>query len=600
VARRAPVAVTSAASPAEGRAATRQARRAAVAVALLVAAVYAPTLRSDFVWDDWTLVAGSDAVGDASGLVRALGSDLYASNAAAGPSGYWRPLATASFWLNSRLGDGPLALHAGNVVLHAITAGLLALLLARVLRAGALVAALAALLWAIHPEQVEAVAWISCRYELLAALAAVAYLLLPKRPDLGSAAWCGGVFLAGLLSKESFLGFAAVVLAEDWAARRSWRESWRRWAAVALAIVAWMSARRLLGIRQLDVEPTTLVALPGRLLSALAVYAARAVAPLPLSIHQPFEPGAGLMAAGAAIAVALLALAWRRRELAPAVALFVAGLAPTSIAMARMGIAAERYFYLPSLGVAWLLGALLAAGLRHPRRGVALGAKAAAAAVLVACVAFTVGRLAAWRDDDALFRAALEVDPGDAYAHLYLGREALKAGRLDDAREHLERSQASDPASAEAADALAEVHLRRGDVLAARAQANRAVELEPAFTQGWLHLAWACHAAGDHRCELAAADRATSLTPGFVPAGVTAVLARCEVDPRPSCEAGLDALVRAGAMAPDVELIARATAAVRRGDVPAALERIEQLRRAMPGHPQIAVLEGQVRALQGR
>jgi tetratricopeptide (TPR) repeat protein len=578
----------------------RRAWLAALAAAVVAGAAYAPVVRGGFVWDDRDLVVGSGVLGDGPGLARALRSDLYAPNAAAGASGYWRPAAVLSYWLNARLGTGSSVLHAGNVALHALVVGLLGLLLARALGPGGAVAgALGALLWALHPEQVEAVAWISCRYELLAALAAVAWLLVPKRPGARSAALAGGVFLAGLLSKESFVGMAAVVLADDWAARRPWRDCWRRWVAVGAAIGAWAIGRHVLGIRGIAGDAATLVAAPGRLLAAVAVYAVRAVAPLPLSIHHPFEPGAGLVAAGAAVCAALGALVWRRRDLAPAAALFVAGLAPTSTAMGRLGIAAERYFYLPSLGLAWISAAAIAWAMGQPRRALARAAPVAGAAAALAFLPFTVGRFAAWRDDDALFRAALEVDPGDAYAHLYLGRKALDAGRLDVARRHLEQSLGRDPGSADAAYALADVHLRGGEFDTARAYAARAVELEPVFPAGWLHVAWACHGAGDHRCELAAAERAVSLAPEFVPARVTAVLARCEVEPDPRCERGIDDVVRGQALDPMTEMIFRASAALRRGDAAAAAERIDRMRRAFPGHPQIGALEAQLRALGG-
>ena len=572
--------------PPPGRGALLAAAVAAGAAAL----VYLPSLGGGFVWDDLEYVVTQGRLG----LWRALSSDLYAGNPGVAPSGYYRPVAVASYWLCARLGGGPLPFHALNLLLHACCAALLALLLARRLGrvdgaiGAALPATLAAAAWALHPEQVETVAWISCRYDLLAAAAALALLVVPWRPGAARAALHGLLFLCGLLSKEGFLSMAAMVLADDWAARRPWRAALARWMSVAAAIGVWAGLRAALRIAPL--APPALTSFPRDLLSVIALYLGRAVAPLPLTVSHPYaSAGPAGLAAGALVLLALLLAARRWRALAPAAALFLAGLVPIAVAAPQLGSAAERYFYLPSLGLAWFLGAGLSAARAAGPRAFAVASAASSLAALAGAL-LVVERLPAWRSDRSLFAAAAGADPDDAVANLRLGLLEAKAGNLDEARRLLERGQRREPGSARIANALAWLQLRRGDAPAARAAASRAVELAPGFPQAWLHLAAADHVVGAHEEELAALARALALSPGFREARIARAFARCELERRPECEADLDALAAEGQLAGADQLVARVEAALRRRDTELAAERLARLRAARPDDPRLRPL----------
>jgi hypothetical protein len=122
----------------------------------LVFAVYANTLSNDFVWDDRLTVASDP---------RPLGEILTEPTGA-----YYRPLVMASFALERRLwGSSPLGFHATNLLCHAGVAWLVGTL-ALELGFDARLALLSAALFALHPVQTEAVAYISGRTDLLCAL----------------------------------------------------------------------------------------------------------------------------------------------------------------------------------------------------------------------------------------------------------------------------------------------------------------------------------------------------------------------------------------------------------------------------------------------
>lgn len=509
-------------------------------VALATAGAYFPAVHFGWVWDDVNLVQPSPALQDLAGLRRATATDLYRQAAPRLESSpYWRPLALASFWLDTRLGSAPRALHVGNILLHAMASALLALVLRRRLGStGPLAApALAAAWWAFHPENVEAVAWISCRYDLLCGVALLGLLALPWRPGAGRAALHGLLFLSGLLSKDGFGAMAPVVVAMDWSERRAPAVAAPRWLAVGLALAAWYGARVVLRLPGFGLPaPDVPLGLSGLFLEAARIYFVRAIVPPPLTIDHPYASAGALgLAIGAAVLLGLAAaVAWRRRFAVP-VAIYAAGLVPTAVAMAKFGEIPERYSYVPSIGLALLVGDLVAACLRSQRVLVRLSAPVAVGLVTLIGFARLEARLPDWRSGDALFAAALQVDPEDAQANLH---RAIEAGRRRDwgeARRTLEIAQRSDPSSARIAGAFAWVLLQSGDAAGAIGQAERATAAAPYQPDGWYYLALARHVTGDHRGELSAIEKILELSPTYPGAGDAREVAACEVSGRTDC-----------------------------------------------------------------
>ena len=560
-------------------------KTAGALVALLAALVYLPTVRNGYVWDDGQYVKPLVEL-SARELPRALRSDLYAVDPSDAPSGYHRPLASLTLWLNGHLG-GAAALHAGNVALHALAAALLVLLIiGRLGREATVPAMLAALLWALHPESSETVAWISTRYDLLTAVFALLLLLLPWRAGWARAALHGLIFFCGLLCKEGFVALFAVVIVDDWAARRPLRAAMPRVLSVSLSIAVWMGLRALLSIG------TIAPPLGGawrQILSAVAIYLGRAVWPLPLTISHPYVslPPLGL-AIGAATATALVGMALRARHLAPAVALILAPLGAQALAMGLLGIAPERYFYLPSVGLAFIAAALLLS-LAGRRRSFAIWCGAFALAAALGAVAIE-SRLPDWRDDRALFTSAAVHDPSDPLANLYLGISAGLEGHPEESKRLLRRARERAPENARIANALAWAELKSGDGEAAKAEARRAVSLNPRLPQARLTLASAYHLTGAHFAERVEVEQALKLSPRFREARISRILANCEVDRRALCEADLVTVEREEGLDEALSLVIRVDAALRRGDLVLATERIDELGLTHPADPRLPVL----------
>src|SRR5262249_52546771 len=130
--------------------------------ALLAAAAtlaYLPTLRNGFVWDDDTFLTANSLIHARDGLRRFW----FTSEA----PDYW-PVTSSSLWLEWRLwGTRAAGYHATNLALHLADLLLLWAVLRRLAIPGAL---LATLLFAVHPVNVESVAWITQRKNLLSML----------------------------------------------------------------------------------------------------------------------------------------------------------------------------------------------------------------------------------------------------------------------------------------------------------------------------------------------------------------------------------------------------------------------------------------------
>lgn len=134
-----------------------------LAILALTGAAYAPVLKAGFVWDDSFFVM--------QGPAKTQGSYLRDIWIKPGATAQCYPMSYTAFWIESHLWSSPAGYHAVNVFFHAANAVLLALLLEEW---GLSMAWLIGLCFALHPIQVESVAWVS---ELKNVLSTFFYLL---------------------------------------------------------------------------------------------------------------------------------------------------------------------------------------------------------------------------------------------------------------------------------------------------------------------------------------------------------------------------------------------------------------------------------------
>lgn len=465
---------------------------APLVAALAGLALFLPAVHGGFVWDDHLLVEQNPLLRSGPGLVRALTSDFWSASGGAGASGLWRPLISISYAAEGALSHwDPRLFHLVNALAHA---GVSALVAALALGAGlpAVAAALAGLVFATLPAHVESVAWISGRTDLVCALFFLLALLLDRRARAAGRAWPGPAPLAALalalLSKETALPFLLVVaVAESVAPRERGGRGWSasvRWllpyalltAGYLVAHQAWVPA---------DTAPAA-VASRARLLPALALmfpgYLAFAWPWFPHTPAVTLEPAraAGWLAPAAAAlqVVFVLGVAWlarRRHAAALPLALFWLTLLPTLVVDAVRGYAlyAERFFYLPSAGLAWAAAAGLAA--LRGRRVVWWAGAAALAAWAAAGATVTLDLLPEWRGDAALFESMARRGPRNYMARTQWARRLAQDGREAEARRELDAARTLDAARPEVPAIEALLASRRGDWPATLAAAEAAI-----------------------------------------------------------------------------------------------------------------------------
>lgn len=340
----------------------------------------------------------------------------------------------------------PWVFHGANVVIHVATALVVALLLrsllgadrSRTFRSGYALT-LGTLVFAIHPLQVESIAWASGTKDLLAGLFGLSAILLHvvgaradrRRPILRAAALlCAAL---AMLSKPSAMTIPGVALVLDWLViRRPLRivlRSLLPWFALSIACmaIAWVAqpAPRA--------TPVPLWARPLLVGDSLTFYLWKLIAPWNLAVCYGRTPGELVARASfyvmwiAPTAMLTLLIIYRNREplLLAALAVFIIAPSPM-LGLFRFdyqyfSTVADHYLYVAMLGPA------LAAGWAVDRFQPRVGWKVTAL-VAMALSALTFRQSRVWRDDFTLFSHSVDVAPRGVLALHNLGNDYQSKG----------------------------------------------------------------------------------------------------------------------------------------------------------------------------
>src|ERR1039457_6078967 len=429
-------------------------------LALVTFVIYSGSLSFDFVWDDWPQIVNSPIIRTWSNLPRAFGSDLWYHMAR--QQVYYRPLFVAWSMLNYTLfGLRPWGWHLGAVLLH-VGAVAAVFWLARRLGLEYWTAALAALIFALHPIHIEPVAWVSAASDtmvtMFAALTFAAFLSgrdASQAPKKQTAWWAASLalFACALLTKEMAVMFSGLVGIYAWLHPMKGNESsGTRFVAalvettpfvvVTLAYVLVRTHALLHATGQFD-PSHGMVDVARTLPLVLSTYLRQLLIPVGMTglYYIPYvtssTPTQVLVPLLVLCAILVGLWYWNRSEGNSMVAFsgwwLLVGLAP-ALYLRNFGngdFVRDRYMYLPSIGFA-ILAAIALRRLPPVSKWNAQAVQVCAIAVL--CAAYAGASLAQqvyWGNDFVLLVRGQSLYPGNPYALAGLAKEYSQRGAHD-------------------------------------------------------------------------------------------------------------------------------------------------------------------------
>jgi hypothetical protein len=421
----------------------------------------------------------------------------------------WHPLTWLSHALDWQLfGPNPSGHHVASLLLHMLNALLLFFFLAKVTRS-TLRSLLVAALFAVHPINVESVAWVAERKNVLCTLffllALIAYALYSRRPNLPRYILVALLFAFALAAKAMVVTLPFVLLLLDfWPLRRI--EDWSQPSAAfpapqlpvwkilieklplllltgAESVITFIAQRKDGAIGSAAKFPLSL-----RVTNAIVSYAAylwKAVWPAHLSVLYPY-PSRGLpvwqILVSALVMATVSAWVWRERSRRPYLITgwcwFLGMLVPVIglIQVGEQGMA-DRYAYLPLIGifvmVVWGLSSELA---HNADRGLRRSAGVAAAAALVLLSILAWRQVRFWRTNLELWSHASAVTENNGAAEDVIGSlllvDAMNAGvhYSSEAQAHFQKALQINPKDTEALSNI-------GGDLQARGRPQEALEM---------------------------------------------------------------------------------------------------------------------------
>ena len=439
----------------------------AAALAIVTLAIYAQVIGHQFItFDDDSYIKENPMVNRGvtlAGLAWAF-TTFYTSN--------WHPLTWIAHMVDSQL----FGLNAGghllvNALIHVANTLLVFWFLLRTTRArwpSALVAAL----FALHPLHVESVAWAAERKDTLSAffglLSLIAYVRYAEAPSSSRYAWTAITLALGLLTKPMLVTWPFVMLLLDyWPLHRLSQSTSRKNFLVSIvpllreksplfalvtasAVITFVAQSHGGAVNTFADAPVAL-----RLSNALASYAKYLLLtfwPNDLAVYYPFAPtgiptwqifGAALLLIG--ITAYCLSQGKIRPYLIVGWLWFLGTLVPV-IGLVQVGgqTMADRYFYIPSIGLFIALVFGLADIAKSWRFASSLSG-GIAAGVLLILATLTNAQIQRWRDSFTLFEHTLAVTPPNLRIEHNLGLAIGGSGRYDEAAAHFEKTLQIDP-----------------------------------------------------------------------------------------------------------------------------------------------------------
>jgi len=475
----------------------------AALIFIVVLIIYWPAHGGGFIFDDELLLVYNPMIKAPDGLYR-----FWFTNEALD---YW-PVTNSTLWLEWRLWKlDPTGYHIGNLLLHVADSLLVWAVLRKLRIPGSF---LAAFLFAVHPVNVESVAWISQRKNVLSLfffLLSILWWLLaeekrrskiqlhttkPRQQNVEETQVRSGwwyalswlAFLLALLSKGSVAILPLVLILLLWwmYGRLTWQDVVRSAPFFALTVV--LTLVNLWFQTHGAVDAIRHVTSIQRMLGAGAViwfYLFQALIPINLSFIYPqwniqADEWLWWLPLTAVFVVTVL-LMWslksrwakRTRPLFFAWSFFCISLLPvlgfTDVGYMRYSLVADHYEQIAIISVVALAGAAVSYGYRQPRAAVRQTTVFATCAVSTVFLVLTWQQSALYADALTIYEDTVKKNPDSWLVQSNLGLELSRRGKYQEAIPHFQTALQLNPACAEA-------HFHWGDTLADLDQPQEAID----------------------------------------------------------------------------------------------------------------------------
>ena len=496
-------------------------KSAKLAIALvcgLTVLVYARSIGGDFTnWDDPNLVYDNPDI-------RSISPGALVDMFTPKPGQSYQPLRVLSYAIDYKLwGLRPAGYHAMNMVLQALAGCLLFFALRITLpklrtpqSLAPHAALLGALLWTLHPVNVESVAWIASRkYVLLANCAFLAWLAFAT----GKHWLANSATLAAILASPFGITLPPLLLLYDYCCsdqrdpRVFAKVAWRRHLPLAiilgilLPILWWVLVVGDAAGARTAVEGVGLWSTGLTMLRVLVDYAINLILPFWLNakyvnhIDSLASPKVWL---GLVMIGAIAWASWRAWKKDDRLPLFMAGWfliawVPVSNIVPISTTMADRYLYLPMVGLC--AGLALYCG-RWPR-------PFAGVIAFFAILAFL--RVGVWQDSASLWADSLKKDDRNAVAHCNLGRALEKSGDKDAAIACYIRAKDLDPNEPGIHSNIGHLLIGQGKFHDAIPHLQRSLELNANFAPALINMGNALSEIGQPQQALPFLQQAVSL-----------------------------------------------------------------------------------------
>jgi tetratricopeptide (TPR) repeat protein len=485
--------------------------------------VFGQSVRYDFVnYDDDTYVYANPLI--SSGLTIPGAIHAFSGK----HSGNWHPLTTLSHMLDCQLwGSQAGGHHFTNIVLHTIAVVLLFLILLQMtgaLRRSAFVAAV----FAVHPLRVESVAWISERKDVLSAvffmLTLALYVRYVRCSSVGRYLAVASSFTLGLMCKPMLVTVPLILLLLDyWPLKRSPGESSTRrlflekiplfaLSAAGAGATLWAHEESMIPVEQIPFMWRV-----GNGLVTCLTYIKQMIWPARLAVFYPhpantlpvWEIGLAIVLLGM-ISAGAIALRHKRPYLVTGWFWYLIMLLPV-IGLIQVGSQghADRYTYLPQIGLYILLAWAIPDALASPFQRRVLGATASVAIILLAWCAHI--QASYWRNGESLWSHASAVTSENFIAHDGLGQFLLDHGRVDEAMDQFQVALNIAPKYPMARTNLGIALSKKGRADEAVTNFQTVLKDYPNDAKAYLNLGTALAKKGDVQSAIAAYKKALSI-----------------------------------------------------------------------------------------